>query len=76
MTVLDGVVGQQLYAGGQWLPGLAVSLGDINGDGRADLFLHHPQTGAWSSQLSLVTGRFDEASGVLPAAWAVVGRPR
>jgi hypothetical protein len=31
---------------GQWAPGLEITAGDLNGDGRADLFVYDPLTGA------------------------------
>ena len=47
------------YVGGpQWAPGWTVAAGDLNGDGRTDLFLYNPANGFWAEAFSDGSGGF------------------
>jgi len=60
------------YVGGpQWAPGWSVFPGDLNNDGRMDLFLYNTTTGIWTEAFSDGAGDFTYASGQWDPGWSV-----
>jgi hypothetical protein len=67
--------GATVVAGGTWLPALSITTGDLDGDGRGDLFLYKPDTGAWMTGLRRDRGPFEFGTGEMTPRWHVATRP-
>ena len=52
-----------------------MAVGDLDGDGREDLFLYEAASGQWWRQLPQGRG-FSETSGTWSAGWTLVGPPQ
>ena len=73
MSALSLAGGGFNYVGGApWAAGWSVSAGDLNNDGRTDLFLYNASTGVWAEALSDGGGSFTYASGAWDPGWTVV----
>ena len=57
------------YRGGTWSSGFTVQRTEFNGDGRADLFLYNPTTGAWSVAVTQADGTFAVTGAMWAAGW-------
>src|SRR4029077_9873630 len=57
------------YSNGVWPTGLTLLPGDFNGDGRSDLFVSNPVTGAWSVATTQANLTFTYGSGTWAVGW-------
>ena len=62
--------GTPTYASGTWRPGLTAATGDLDGDGRTDVFLYDAATGAWVGGVARVSDRFAYRSGQWSPGWS------
>jgi hypothetical protein len=67
--------GATVVAGGTWRPELSITTGDLDGDGRGDLFLYDRQTGVWMRGLRSERGPFEFSTGELTPGWQIATRP-
>jgi hypothetical protein len=51
------------YTSGAWLPAWTPRVGDLDGDGADDVFLHKETTGQWFQMISNKVGNFVVGSG-------------
>jgi hypothetical protein len=66
------LVGGFTYSRADWSPGFVITPGDVNGDGRGDLFLYHPIVGTWWQALTGSDGTFSTWNGAyMSAGWEV-----
>ena len=56
---------------GLWDAGLAIVPGDLDGDGRTDLFLYNAANGMWQEAYSDGAGDFTYAAGQWDKGWTV-----
>lgn len=61
---------ERFMAGGSLGP---ICIGDMNADGRSDVFLYRPGSGGWQQAFSTVAGAFTYASGAWRAGGQIVG---
>lgn len=61
------------FTGGTWSPGWSVAVLELNGDGRADVFLYNVDSGAWYRGVSEGdgTGDFGFTGGIWSPGWQI-----